>query len=426
MTKKFQLANGLDVELIDKPGFVKQFGIVMVDIGGIDQAYQRLVDDQWQTVQVPAGTAHFIEHQLFNKATGDISQRFARNHADTNAFTSPSKTGYFFSSTTQLTTNLDLLAELVSAPYFQPDSVEKERAIITQELNLYQDQPDYRLENNLLQALYGVDAPMAVDIAGTPASLRNIDAETLLTTHAAFYQPSNMKLVVVADFSKSDLSDYWQSSKNPWNNLPTDPHVRFLPASQPVANTAIALRTETDDQIQVDKMAFGWRGQQISNLTEVITLQIDLELVLTTLFGETAKLYRQWRNSGLINDSFQFQTTVERGNNHLIFTANTPEPETLRAKITTVLTQLSMADLQNFEIVRQEMLGNLIFSEDDVDGIGQESVELAFYDWPLSKFKQQLQQRRASESLANVQQFLQQGTEASYVMLRSEKSDDGI
>jgi hypothetical protein len=147
---------------------------------------------------------------------------------------------------------------------------------------------------------------------------------------------------------------------------------------------------------------------------------------MTTLFGETAERYRKWRNSGLINDSFQFQTTVERGNNHLIFTANTPDPQRLQSEVQEVIAGLSEADLANFEIVRQDMLGNLLFAEDEIEGIGQESVELAFYDWPLDQFKQQLQQRRLSESLVNVQQFFAHSERASYTMLRSRQEDDNI
>lgn len=426
MNRKFQLPNGLDVELIDKPGFVKQFGIVMVDFGGIDQSYRAHIAGEWRQTRIPAGTAHFIEHQLFNKPTGDISQRFAKHHAETNAFTSPTKTGYFFSSTSQLSANLDLLAELVSQPYFQPESVSKERAIITQELNLYQDQPDYRLENQLITTLYGEGAPMATDIAGTPASLKSIDSEILLKIHQTFYQPQNMKLVIVADLSRASLADYWQQPDNAWTALRRRYQIERETASRPAKLAIKADSVLVNDQLQVNKLALGWRGASISHLTDVIRLQIDLELVMTTLFGETAERYRKWRNSGLINDSFQFQTTVERGNNHLIFTANTPDPQRLQSEVQEVIAGLSEADLANFEIVRQDMLGNLLFAEDEIEGIGQESVELAFYDWPLDQFKQQLQQRRLSESLVNVQQFFAHSERASYTMLRSRQEDDNI
>lgn len=416
---QFKLTNGLTVQLIDKPGFKKQFAAVMIDFGGIDQQYR----DHDSIQPLPAGVAHFIEHQLFNKESGDISQKFASQGAETNAFTSPSKTAYFFSGTANLITNLDLLAELVSQPYFQEESVTLERQIIAQELSLYQDQPDFQLESGLLQQLYGPKHPMAIDIAGTPASLQQITAEVLLTAYQAYYQPQNMKLCVVADLAQQDLKQYFTDSKNSWLSLNAHQdgqaeYVRLTPQPALAATKEVQLPS-----LNNNKWSYGIVAPTLAAKSERILLQLDLDLVLSTVFAETSPIYQQWRDQGLVDDSFQFQTTLERQFNHVTFTANTEFPAELQKQVEMVLQTITATKLTNFAAVQQQMVGHHLFSEDDLAGICLENLELSYYDVSWSTFGEAIRERTLTQSLVNVQAFIQSSQSRAYWLLGGNHHD---
>lgn len=411
--KEFTLANGLTVQLINKSGFKKQFATVMIDFGGVDQQY--LFNNELRTL--PAGTAHFIEHQLFNKIEGDISHQFSKNGAETNAFTSPSKTAYFFNSTGQLTANLDLLARLVGQPYFQVDSVTRERQIIGQELSLYQDQPDFQLETGLLQQLYGHEHPMAIDIAGTLDSLQQITPEVLYAAYQAYYQPQNMKLCIVADLEGQELTDYFNNSTNLWQQLITAKHSAPLTAIASPVPSPVIQQQVTSSELTNNKWSLGIMTANDASKTAHILQQLDLDLILTTLFGETSPIFQTWRRQGLVDDSFQFQTTLERQYSHFVFTANTDAGATLTQQITQILQQLTVEQLANYAAVQQLMVGNSLFAEDDLGSICLENVELSFYDDSWQEFGTRLRQRTLADSLANVQQLLATSYLRSYSLL---------
>lgn len=87
----------------------------------------------------------FLEHKLFEKEDGDVFQQFSRQGASANAFTSFTRTAYLFSSTSNVEENLETLVDFVQDPYFTEKTVEKEKGIIGQEINMYDDNPDWRL-----------------------------------------------------------------------------------------------------------------------------------------------------------------------------------------------------------------------------------------------------------------------------------------
>ncbi|MCE2142046.1 insulinase family protein, partial [Streptococcus thermophilus] len=78
------------------------------------------------------------------------------------------------------------LLDFVQKPYFTKENVEKEQGIIQQEIQMYQDDSDWRLFAGLLEKMYP-DSPLAADIAGTPATINAITADDLYKNYEVFY-----------------------------------------------------------------------------------------------------------------------------------------------------------------------------------------------------------------------------------------------
>ncbi|MFZ2558160.1 MAG: pitrilysin family protein, partial [Lactococcus raffinolactis] len=198
------LDNGLLVYYLPKPEFNKTYGLFTTNFGSLDTRFVPRGGSDMQTF--PEGIAHFLEHKLFEKKDGDAMNFFGTLGANSNAFTSFTRTSYLFSTMENVEPNVELLLDFVQEPYFTQASVEKEQGIITQEIQMYQDDADFRLFFGLLQNLYP-ESPLAADIAGTPKSIRRISAEDLYENYRTFYHPGNMTLFLTGPFEVSEMSD---------------------------------------------------------------------------------------------------------------------------------------------------------------------------------------------------------------------------
>src|SRR5699024_1940055 len=74
----------------------------------------------------------------------DVFSDFLSQGASPNAFTSFTKTAYLFSTIENTYQNVRTLLDFVQEPYFSDASVEKEKGIISQEIHMYDDEPDWQ------------------------------------------------------------------------------------------------------------------------------------------------------------------------------------------------------------------------------------------------------------------------------------------
>lgn len=156
-------------------------------------------------VKIPDGTAHYLEHKLFESEEKDAFALFAETGASCNAGTSFDYTQYYFACADKFSKNLEILLNFVQEPYFTPENVEKERGIIGQEITMYRDNPSWRVFTNLLEGIYHVN-PVRLDIAGTVESISKITPDTLYDCYNAFYNPANMYLCVAGNFNPDEVA----------------------------------------------------------------------------------------------------------------------------------------------------------------------------------------------------------------------------
>ena len=177
-----KLPNGLTVRVIPRPGFAKKFAFLATDFGSIDMRFSFAGKD----CAVPAGVAHYLEHKMFDLPEGNAMEQYAEYGGGNNAFTNYTMTAYYFDCTEEFEENLKILLRLVTEPYFTPESVEKERGIIAQEIRMYEDSAESRVVEDLFDGMFR-SHPVRVPIAGTVESIAEITAQSLYDCHAAFY-----------------------------------------------------------------------------------------------------------------------------------------------------------------------------------------------------------------------------------------------
>lgn len=294
---------GLQILVVPKAGFSRKTAYLITDFGSIHQSFTL----DGQHYDTPAGVAHYLEHKVFDMPGRDIMEEFSVLGAGVNAFTSYDLTAYYFSATENFEDSLRLLLEFVTTPYFTEESVEKERGIIDQEIGMYWDDPNSRVFDNLMAALYH-HHPIRVPILGTQESIRQITAQTLHLCHRAFYVPSNMVLCVVGDISPEGVcriaSDVLGTER------------RSCGIKDPIPKEPESCREQTVSvsmDIPMPTFYLGFKCPPTGLGLESARREMVADLAAEVLFGESSSLYLKMYESGLIDSSFGggYETTDE-------------------------------------------------------------------------------------------------------------------
>jgi len=288
------LSNGLPVCVVPRKGFSRQYALFATRYGGMDLRFR--LDGEW--LDTPAGIAHYLEHKMFDTQEGNALQELAKNGAEPNAFTSNAITVYYFDSTDHFFDNLKILLSFVSVPYFTDESVAKEQGIIGQEIGMIEDNPEWVVYKQLIQALYE-KSPARVSVAGSVESISHITAKTLYDCHKAFYTPANMCLVVVGDVDEQAVYRLAEEvlPKESGELIERDygAEESLLPREKEVRSTM---------EVSMPTFLAGFKCPPAPEGQERMRANIIGDLACDVLMGDSSPLFARLYAQGLINGSF--------------------------------------------------------------------------------------------------------------------------
>ena len=362
MVYRTRLANGLTVALLPKKEFKEVYGSVTVQFGSVDTLVTGVDRD---VKQYPAGIAHFLEHKLFEREdSSDLMSAFTSLGADSNAFTSFTKTNYLFSSTDYLLENLDLLDELVTSAHFTEDSILREQDIIQQEREMYQDDPDSCLFFSTLSNLYP-GTPLATEIVGSEKSISQINLTNLQENFTRFYKPVNMSLFLVGNFDVEQVQDYFERKELEDLNVQEVSKEKLL--LQDVKQTD-SMRME----VSSPKLAIGVRGKQDVAEDDCYRHHILLKLLFAMMFGWTSDRFQKLYESGKIDASLSLEIEVTSRFHFVMLTMDTKEPFALshqfRKAIRNFTKDLDITE-DHLDIIKREMFGEFFSSMNSLEFI---------------------------------------------------------
>lgn len=367
-----RLENGLTIAVLVKPGYKGATGRVAIRYGSVDSQF--IDPNTGNEVHVPDGIAHFLEHKLFEKEWGNASDRFSELGTDSNAYTSYTHTVYYFSSTEGFEEAFDLLLEFVQTPWFTDDSVAKEQGIIEQEIRMYLDDPGWRSNANLLEALY-VNHPVKIDIAGTVESIRQITKETLYLCHSTFYHPSNMVVFAAGDLDPEQVIAMARESFGKRQYKPQAEIQRILPEEPLRVN-----EKKRTQQLVVNQPLFrmGFKDE-LTGLTGRELLEQDLltAVILDAVAGRGSTLYTTLYESGLIDHRFGFEYAPEETYGYTHFAGPTRDPDELEARLLAGLEEARQKGLsqEDFDRARKKTIGRLVSLMNDLDSVAYTFID---------------------------------------------------
>lgn len=348
------LHNGLPVYVFPKPDFQKKYAFFATNYGGMDMRF--CLDGTWH--DTPAGVAHYLEHKMFDTKEGNALQQLAQNGASPNAFTSNGITGYYFETTQKFEENLSILLSFVSIPYFTEESVAKEQGIIGQEIGMIEDNPDWRVFNNLMKGLYQYH-PIRESVAGSKESIAQITAQTLYECHQAFYCPANMVLCVAGDVEPEQIVEIAERV------LPKEAGVVAQKDYGLAEGNTVAQREYTEKmEVSAPMFQIGFKGDAPKHGEEGMRQELMGDLACEVLLGNSTPLYARLYEQGLINRNFSYGYYGVNGAAFLVAGGESKDPRAVQREIFSETERIVREGVEQslWERIKKGVYGNKVRS----------------------------------------------------------------
>lgn len=322
----------------------------------------------------PLGIAHYLEHKMFETPSGeDPFTFFSESGTGSNAMTSYDNTKYICYGTKRFEENLRYLLNFVNEPYFIDENVEKEKGIIAEEIKMYEDLPDYKMEMELRGNIYK-NNPRKNDIAGTVDEIKKITKEDLYKCYNSFYTPNNMFVLVVGNF------DMKKAEKIIKEELKDKKRIPLPKVYNPKEPKNIVKKEETIyEEIEVPKVGIGVKIPRSSLKMDDIELDLYLSMLTTILFGSSSEFKERVRIDKLLNDIYTEWESTEEYKVFYIF-STTLRPDSLVKEIEEELDNISISE-KSFERIKKVWIANEVKIADDINRM-QRNVyyDIIFYN----------------------------------------------
>jgi predicted Zn-dependent peptidase len=156
------------------------------------------------------GISHFLEHMCFKgtikrpKAI-DISKELDAMGSQYNAFTAQEYTGYYAKSDARHFSKIfDVVSDIYLNSTFPEAEMQKEKGVIIEEINMYEDMPPRHVQDLLMKLLYG-DQPAGWNIAGEKKNILNMKREDFVNYKKTHYLPEATVLIVAGQVTEGEV-----------------------------------------------------------------------------------------------------------------------------------------------------------------------------------------------------------------------------
>lgn len=400
--------SGLKILVMPKENYSSTYAIFATKYGSIDTMIQ-MSDGSFK--EIPEGTAHFLEHKLFESEDLDAFERFAKTGASANAYTSFERTGYLFSCSANFKKNLEILLDFVQNPYFTQATVEKEQGIIGQEIDMYKDAPDWEVMFNCLRTMYH-NLPVRIDIAGTQESIAQITAKTLYGCYDNFYNLHNMVLAVAGNADVDEIVEVADKVLKPVEGKMAQRKVIDEPEE--------VIDNYIEEKLSVATPQFMFGFKESWDTPERTTKEeISMEILLDMISGQSSELYKRLFDGKLINNSFGFEYFTGFGYSCVLFAGESNDPKKVAEEIVGEIGRFRETgfDETAFERTKKKLYGRMIMGMNDIESLANNMAvsyfagEDVFTDFEIFKtvtlddvndiFKKTLDENRSVLSVIN-------------------------
>lgn len=268
--KSLTLDNGLRCLLMPTTGTDAVTLLVLIKVGS------RYEDAELN------GASHFIEHLMFKGTkrrpnTLDISRALDAVGAEYNAYTGKDLTGYYVKAAGEhFPLAVDMLHDMLFHSTYKSEEMNRERKVIIEEINMYEDNPLMYVEDILEEAMFEGNT-LGWHIAGTRQGMIDMPRQRIIAYRDQHYVPSRMVIAVAGKLSK-DVVELLDRTFGKIPNHQKEP-ASFSPFGELPKRTRPRVRIQ-DKKVEQVQVAFGWPSVPMNHKEET-----PAKLLATVLGG---------------------------------------------------------------------------------------------------------------------------------------------
>ncbi len=246
------LANGLRVITVPMPSFESATAMVMVGAGS---RYETRKNN---------GISHFLEHMAF-KGTNkrptamEIASLIDGVGGECNAFTSKEVTGFYVkAAANNVDLCLDVLSDMLQNSKLDSSEIDKEKGVILEEKNLYEDTPSRHIGDIYEILLYG-DTPLGWEIIGSKEVIESVNRQNFVDYLQSLYSASNLTVVVAGGIDSAEIE---QKVENYFGQMKRFDTLNYEKQPENQLKPALFIQQKKTEQVHI---AIGFRTVPINN-----------------------------------------------------------------------------------------------------------------------------------------------------------------
>ena len=353
--------SGLDIYICEMEGYSSIEALFGTKYGSVNTMF-KMADDKEYTV-VPEGIAHFLEHKLFENEDCDVFELYAKTGASGNAFTSFDKTAYLFSCTKNYKESLKILLDFVQAPYFTQATVDKEQGIIGQEIQMTNDNPEWRVFFNMLRCMYH-NHPVKIDIAGTIESIAQINADLLYKCYYTFYNLNNMVLSIAGNVKADEVLAICDECLKKCEDKGLE--TVFPDEPESIVQAEITEKQPVGASIfNIGYKCTPCKGNE--RLEKVMAASVAADI----LSDPSTEMYQKLLRDAVINSSFGTEVFTGDGYFTVIFSGESDSPDVIRDTVSAEIERIIKDGIDEdlFQRIKKSTYGGLVRELNNVEAV---------------------------------------------------------
>lgn len=320
-----KLNNGLEVYIVPNK-FQKNFYITFTTkFGSINTEFKTSNDKTFK--KVPNGIAHYLEHLMFNMEDGTAFDYFSKLGSSVNAYTTYNLTCYEVYSSTYFKENLNYLLDYVQTPYFTNELVNNERGIITEEIKMYDNNPNTELTYSAFKNIFVNDNRKYL-ISGSKEDIKKITKENLYDCYNTFYNPNNMFIIITGNVNPYEAIGIIENNQNKkeFNNV----NIMNKEITEP--NKINKKYEEIKMNVETNKINISYKiPRKLLKKFNLSNIELNsyISILFNILFGSTSLLQDKLISSKVIQNGININKTFTKDFIIVCITTETDYPDTL-------------------------------------------------------------------------------------------------
>jgi predicted Zn-dependent peptidase len=301
------------------------------------------------------GISHFLEHLFFKgthtRSALDIAQAVDALGGQMNAFTDKEHTCFFVKVlANHLPTVVELTADMLLNSAFDPDAIERERQVITEEIKMYEDSPDELVQDIVTQTIWN-GHPLGRPVIGTRKAVSRLGREDFVRYVAERYRADNLVVCVAGNVEHDAVVELIGRHLGRWNGRTTD-----QPTEAPALSPTVSLRVKDIEQVHLCLATEG-RAQADDDLYALEVLDNILG------GGMSSRLFHEIREKrGLVYSISSYAASYREGGLFVVYAAMSPEtgPEVVRLTFDEIARFPKTLEPAEVERAKESLKGNVM------------------------------------------------------------------